>query len=96
MSQFSAEEYKGHLERLAMAAQISADVPIEDMANEVSRFEAIAPIMEPTAWIHGGSDNLEDAAKLLRAATPLVAWGRKMRQEIEDRTAADKRHAEKP
>lgn len=68
-------EYESQLRRLAMVAQLIADVPIADLQNHVTLAETLGPIMEPTAWIRGGADNLRGARDLLDAASPLVQFG---------------------
>ena len=73
-----AIEYESSLQRLSMAAQLVADVPIADLLNHVSHAETLGPLLEPTAWIRGGGDNLRDARDLIEAARPLVYFGAKL------------------
>lgn len=78
-------EYKSHLSRLSMVAQLVADVPIADLLNHVSVCETLGPLLEPTAYIRGGSDNVRDARDLLEAASPLVSFGAKLVQRAKER-----------
>lgn len=68
-------EYESQLQQLGMVAQLIADVPIADLLNHVTHAETLGPLLEPTAWIRGGGDNLRDARDLLEAAQPLVEFG---------------------
>ena len=82
-------EYESQLQRLAMAAQLIADVPIADLLNHVTHAETVGPIIEPTAWIRGGGDNLRDARDLLEAASPLVSFGAKLVQRATEKESQE-------
>lgn len=73
-------EYESQLQRLAMMAVLIADVPIADLLNHVTHAETLGPLLEPTAWIHGGDKNLRDARNLLEAASPLVQFGARLEE----------------
>jgi len=73
-------EYEGQLQLLAMVAQLIADVPVADLLNHVTHAETLGPLLEPTAWIRGGGDNLQDARDLLEAAWPLVKFGSTLKE----------------
>lgn len=77
----TAIEYESHLQRLAMAAQLVADVPIAELLNHITHAETIGPLLEPTAWIRGGGDNLRDARDLVEAAAPFVRFGRQLEKK---------------
>ncbi len=78
-------EYQEALGRLAMAAQVIANIPIDELRSHVSTSEALGPVLEPTAWIRGGGQNLRDAGDLIEAAAPLVKFGRELEKLAEER-----------
>ncbi len=76
-------EYKAYLHRLALAASVISDVPIAELRNYLTHAETLGPILEPTAWIRGGADNLAEHGRLVGAAGPLVAFGRELDKKRE-------------
>lgn len=70
----TGEEYQEYLNRLSLAGQLIADVPIAELLNTISHCDTIGPIVDPTAWMRG-ADNLRDQEDLVRAASRLVSWG---------------------
>ncbi len=75
MDTMTAIEYQSHLQRLAMAAQLVSNTPIADLLYHITHVETVGPLLEPTAWIRGGADNLRDARDLVEAAAPFVRFG---------------------
>lgn len=53
-------------------------VEVDDLLNSALHMDTIAPLLEPTAWMRGGGDNLADQVALLRAAKDFVAAVQKM------------------
>jgi hypothetical protein len=80
-------EYRGHLQRLALISTLVADVPIAELHNHVTHAETLGPILEPTAWIRGGADNLTDARDLIDAAAPLVSFGERLQRKLDEAAA---------
>ena len=80
-------EYKAHLHRLALAAKVISDIPIAELRNFITHAETLGPILEPTAWIRGGADNLREHEELVRAAGPLVAFGERLQRRLDEAAA---------
>lgn len=65
--QYDPTQWEMYLELVKGIAQGLAYIPVRDMLRELSKMEALAPILQPTEYINGGADNLRDQAELLRA-----------------------------
>jgi flagellar biosynthesis/type III secretory pathway ATPase len=73
--------------------QSTATLDIAAMRNICERFEAIAPIVESTAYQRGGDMNLRDQAALLAALDRFITDVRKLDRrpdEIVSRHTADR------
>lgn len=72
MREITEETYQSALEALTSITrafiQIAETVDIAAMRTIVGRFEALAPVLEPTAYARGGGMNLRDQAAFLAAA----------------------------
>lgn len=68
--------YTLEMNRLTMCLPVLAMVRIDDLSHHHQRAETLGPLLEPTKWIRGGAQNLEEQAELLRAAGPLVRFAK--------------------
>lgn len=82
------EEYLECMAKLGLAVGLLADLPLQRALATVRRIGTIAPILDPTAYIRGGMQNLDDAERLLRPAVALALAVRAMRKDALERQAA--------
>jgi hypothetical protein len=68
---YDPSQWESYLDLVKGITQGLAYIPARDMLREIAEMETLAPIMEPTAYINGGADNLRDQAELLRAVLGL-------------------------
>lgn len=68
---FSAGEYRSHMDLLAAASNILLMLPLVELRDTVEAAETLGPLLEPTAYQRGGSENLRDQRDLLDAAVRL-------------------------
>lgn len=63
--------YRERMDLLVTAVQtvcVTADlVDLPDLLRELERVEVMAPLLEPTAYMRGGANNLRDQRIVLRA-----------------------------
>jgi hypothetical protein len=68
--------YRTELQRAYIVLAVVAMMPLDEMIDEISRAEALAPILDPTAFREKGRAMLEDrrllvALRDVRDACPL-------------------------
>lgn len=63
----SPDAYKGALDLLIGVGRTIQLIPLATLDRMLSRFETIAPMLDPTGWIHQGH-NIEDARSLVHGA----------------------------
>lgn len=63
-----AEEYKAHLDILTAVCRTIGMLPIAEMAAHLEQLEALAPVIDPTAYNNGGAKNLQDQSDLIEGA----------------------------
>lgn len=85
------EEYLECMAKLGLAVGLLADLPLQRALSTVRRVGTIAPILDPTSYIRGGMQNLDDAERLLRPAVALALTVRAMRKDVIERQAAHAR-----
>jgi hypothetical protein len=76
------ERYSGNLRTLTEISRtlllVTETLDVREMRSTCERFQAIAPVLEPTAYIRGGSMNLADQAAFLAAVDDFVTALRKL------------------
>lgn len=66
-------EYRMVMDLIAGAVRTLRLLPIGQLRDIVGRAEILGPLLEPTAYIRGGGDNLRDQSELLAAVAGVVA-----------------------
>lgn len=66
------DEYKLHMGMLKDAIRLLSMVPVRELRDMVSKADVLGPILEPTAYVRGGADNLRDQREILDAALHLM------------------------
>jgi hypothetical protein len=64
-------EYRAHMDLVMAACRLLLEVPIDELLATVERAETLAPIVEPTAFLRGGGENLVAQREVLEAAQRL-------------------------
>ena len=63
----------------ALSAREILALDLPKLIEDGERAQTVAPLLDPTAFIHRGQALAEDL-ELLRAALPLWQWGKKVRE----------------
>ena len=66
-------DYTVVMDTLVEVCRALLTLPIEDMQQANEHFQAIAPIVDPTAFMRGGATNLREQRVILDAAAKLKA-----------------------
>jgi hypothetical protein len=69
--QLTDAEYRTYMDLVAAACRMLIMVPIDELLGTVQHAETVAPILEPTAFLRGGGDNLAAQREILQAALRL-------------------------
>jgi hypothetical protein len=64
-------EYRTGMDLVSAACRMLLMVPIDDLLATVQHAETVGPILEPTAFLRGGGDNLAAQREILQAALRL-------------------------
>jgi hypothetical protein len=84
----SDAEYRAHMNALAALVRVMRTLPVDALLDIVQRCETVAPLLEPTAYMRGGSRRLDEQRRLLTAARDLVrvaeAIGRENGVNVDD------------
>ena len=67
MSEYDATQWLAYMDIVSSSVRTLGMVPVAEMLDELNRMQTVAPILEPTAYVRGGGDNLRDQEELLRA-----------------------------
>lgn len=62
------EQYRATFDMIAQCFKPIQLLPLAELRDDLSRAETLGPLLEPTAYIRGGRENLADQADLLAAA----------------------------
>lgn len=62
-------EYHAALNTITAAARLILTTDIDTCRDVISKSEAIAPILEPTAYMRGGAERLQEQRQLRRSRT---------------------------
>jgi hypothetical protein len=65
--------YRTNLDMIASSIALLRLLPIVEMRQLVDEMQTLGPILEPTAYLRGGGDNLRDQAEVLTAVAALLA-----------------------
>jgi hypothetical protein len=71
-------EYRETMMKVALLAQLAADLPVSEMLSAINRADSVGHIVDPTLYRAKHKAMCEDA-DMLRAIAPLVALGKKLR-----------------
>ncbi len=74
-----AHEYETALTQIGLMAGLAAAMDTAALANHLTTAETLGPILEPTAYIRGGADNLQDQRELIEAFIPFANAARKLK-----------------
>lgn len=69
----SGDEFKTAMDRISLVVGLLREEPIDRLVGMVDWAQTLGPLLEPTAYMRGGGDNLRDQAEILHAAAALVA-----------------------
>jgi hypothetical protein len=69
--QLTDAEYRTYMDLVTAACRMLLMVPIDDLLATVQHAETLGPILEPTAFLRGGADNLAAQREVLQAAQRL-------------------------
>ncbi|MFI6296728.1 hypothetical protein ACIBEJ_34420 [Nonomuraea sp. NPDC050790] len=92
MDQIAVDEntYPTALDALAAVTrtllQLADSIDIDQMQALCRRYETLAPLLDPTAYMRGGRDNLATQGAFLSALQRFVADVRKLDQREANRT----------
>ena len=64
-------DYRFGMDLVAAACRLLLVVPVDELLATVEHAETVGPILEPTAFLHGGGDNLAAQREILQAAQAL-------------------------
>lgn len=64
-------DHRATLDALAALTRSINLLPLDEALDTVARAEALGPILDPTAFLHGGINNLQDQRELIEAALGL-------------------------
>lgn len=67
----TGDEYRTHMDLLAAACRTLLLLPVDELLATVQHAETVGPILEPTAFLRGGGDNLAAQREVLEAAQAL-------------------------
>jgi len=68
----TAEQYQAAMDLLAQAFRMVQLVPVAALRDHLSRAETLGPMLDPTAYMRGGRENLEDQADVIKAASAVM------------------------
>ena len=63
--------YRANMDLVAAACRLLLLVPVDDLLATVRHAEAVGPVLDPTAFLHGGGKNLAGQREILEAAQRL-------------------------
>ena len=66
-------DYTTGMDTLVAVCRALLLLPIEDMQQANEHFQALAPVLDPTAFMRGGANNLREQRVILDAAAHLKA-----------------------
>jgi hypothetical protein len=69
----TAAEYTHGLDVIASAVRILRFAPVDRLLATLGPVEALAPVLEPTAFVRGGGRNLDHQRRLLEAVQGVLA-----------------------
>lgn len=81
----SAAQYEAGLEMLAQAFRLVQLVPIEPLREHLSKAETLGPILDPTAYMRGGRERLQDQRDVIEAAAAVWKAVDRVRARMEQR-----------
>ena len=85
----SGEEFHAAWQRIGIAVTLLAeDEALDPLSQMIVRAETLGPILEPTAYMRGGADNLQDQAEILGAVVQLRAVHRRVKARALKRAGA--------
>lgn len=61
-------EYHAAMDLVVAAGRLLISCPLDRLRDNLSQIEALAPILEPTAYQRGGGRNLDNQRRILDAA----------------------------
>ena len=77
------DEYRTEMDLVVNFARMIQLLPVDELTQALGKVETLAPIFEPTAYLRGGADNLQDQRALLTA----VAAVKQAMDRIDERAA---------
>lgn len=76
------EEYEAAMTQIGLMAGLAADIDTAALQNHITTAETLGPILEPTAWIYGGDNNLRDQRELIDAFASFANKARKLKARL--------------
>jgi hypothetical protein len=64
-------QYRTYMDLVTAACRVLLMVPVDELLAVVQRAETVGPILEPTAFLRGGGENLAAQREILQAAQRL-------------------------
>jgi hypothetical protein len=69
----TAGDYTAGLDALTSVCRVLIGLPVEQLRQANEHFQAIGPVMDPTAFMRGGGDRLREQRIVIDAACHLKA-----------------------
>ena len=79
-------EYEAAMTQIGLMAGLAADIDTAALQNHITTAETLGPILEPTAWLRGGGNNLQDQRELIDAFAPFANKARKLKARFAARS----------
>ena len=70
-------EYSTNMERAYLLLRVLADIPVDDMLNQITRAETIGPIVDPTLYQQNRGRMMEDR-EVLRQLSSAARFAREI------------------
>lgn len=75
------ETYAEEMNGVVLAVQMLAQSPVDELLALVQQAETLGPILEPTAYMRGGSKRLYEQRRMLTACAEVVRVWRQIEAE---------------
>lgn len=86
----NSEQYQAGLDAIVDACRIVLLIPLDELREFHAHAETLGPMLDPTMYMRGGRDNLDDQRDLLDAAEAVQAAGRRIKARLDRRTGVAK------
>lgn len=78
-------DFKDEFNKIMLLIQAAANMGIQlnEIENTVNKAEALGPFIDPTRYLNGGAENLEQQREVLRIAAPFIRGSQRLLNKYE-------------